>query len=349
MCQEWSIWAMTKGFFQSDPVDHKDATPRTHTGSSKTRLCLSFFVACALGMAGCTPDRGQDKDTPEEAYQTAASHNACANPPDLVHLPDGAVVMGAAAILPEEGPPIRLQISAFAISSSEITNAQFAAFVADTGYITQAERKPDPAMHPDIPADLLTAGSAVFSPPKLGENAFWWRFQAGANWRHPTGPGSSIDDRDNYPVVHIAKEDAERYAAWRGCRLPSEAEWEYAARGGLEGARYDWGEDGAERVKRANTWQGIFPVADSGDDGFTGLAPVACFPANGNGLYDMTGNAWEWVADSDPGFPANGLVKGGSYLCSDNFCARFRPAARQSQETDFSASHIGFRIVCDLE
>lgn len=265
-----------------------------------------------------------------------------------VDLPAGQFSMGSETHYPEEAPVRETAVEPFRVDTSEVTNRRFAAFVEATGYVTVAERQPDPALHPDIPPELLEPGSAVFIAPTV-RNASWWQFVAGASWRRPEGPGSSIEDRLDHPAVHIAYEDARAFADWAGGRLPTEAEWEYAARGGLDGATYAWGEAApGEEGWRANTWQGVFPVANTGDDGFISTAPVGCYEPNGYGLHDMTGNAWEWVAEADPA-RNQGLMKGGSFLCADNFCRRYRPAARHPQELDFSASHVGFRVVYDVE
>ncbi len=298
---------------------------------------------------------------------------------EMIALDGGAFLMGSQEHYREEGPVRRVTVGPFRISKTEITNAEFAEFVAATGYVTTAERKLDPAEHPDWPADLLQPGSMVFAPPEhavsLRDSTAWWRYVLGANWRHPTGPESSIAGLDDHPVVQVSPEDAEAYAKWAGGRLPSEAEWEYAARGGLEGADYVWGEtyDPVDGWK-ANTWQGAFPQKDDAVDGHHGTAPVASFAPNGFGLYDMAGNVWEHVADWwVPGHPKVGerdprgppqqlaarfsppeigprrVVKGGSWLCAPNFCHRYRPAARQPQEMGLGTNHIGFRIVRDGE
>ena len=293
---------------------------------------------------------------------------------DFVHLEGGSFIMGSTEHYAEEGPRRAVTVGPFAIGRTEVTNAQFRTFVEATGYVTMAERDRDPATHPHWPVDLLQAGSMVFAPPvaveNLGDVTQWWRYRPGANWRQPTGPGSSIAGLDDHPVVQVAPEDAAAYAAWAGGRLPTEAEWEFAARGGLEGsAAWDEPYDPVNGWK-ANTWQGVFPTVDDGADGFHGTAPVASFPANGYGLHDMTGNVWEMVADwwvpahpevaqVDPPGPTEELaarfaapevgalrvVKGGSWLCSPTFCARYRPSARQPQEMGLGSNHIGFRIV----
>ena len=291
-------------------------------------------------------------------------------PLDWVQLKGGCFQMGETRIYSEEAPPHEVCIDAFEISRTEITRAQFARFVAQTGYVTRAE-KGWSASDPDGPGIDLPSGAAVFQPAtrQPARNLNWWRWIEGASWRSPNGSASKEPPAD-FPVTHVTREDAIAYAAWAGGRLPSEAEWEYAARGGLDGALFAWPD--AERNARqhkANTWQGLFPVADTADDGFAGLAPVASFPPNGFGLYDMIGNVWEWTATpyapshdprdaerardrgfdgSQPGVPV-GTIKGGSYLCARSYCFRFRPAARQAQDLAYGTSHIGFRIVRDTQ
>ena len=272
----------------------------------------------------------------------------CPAQPDLAlaDIPGGVFVMGADRAYPEERPKREAEVAPFRLMAYEVTNAQFQAFIDATQHVTMAEKAPEPALHPDIPEDLLLAGSAVFIPPTT-RDAYWWQFVADAFWRAPEGPGSDIKARMDHPVVHVAFDDARAYAEWLGGRLPSEAEWEYAARGGLDQATYEWGETPPSTGHpRANTWQGAFPVVDTGSDGYIGSAPVGQFAANGYGLYDMTGNVWEWVGDHDTS-RNSGLLKGGSFLCADNFCRRYRPAAKQQQELDFSTNHIGFRVAFD--
>ncbi len=263
-----------------------------------------------------------------------------------VRIPAGRYVMGSDEGYPEEGPEREVEVSSFEIDRHEVTNAEFAAFVAATGYVTLAERVPDPADYPDVDPAALAPGSAVFAPTNARSDS-GWRFVPGASWRAPMGEGGSIDGLDEHPVVHIAYEDAEAYARWAGRRLPTEAEWEAAARAGGE-TPPDWGVEAAPEERwRANVWQGIFPVVDTGQDGFLGTAPVACYSSDDQGAYDLIGNAWEWTSDSFGGEPGVGVVKGGSFLCSADFCARYRAAARQPLERDFSASHVGFRTVAD--
>jgi len=251
---------------------------------------------------------------------------------------DGPVLVPAGTVmLGEDGsarPGRAVAVPAFAIDRHEVTNRQFAAFVAATGYRTQAERE---------------GASAVFVQPTgqvpLDDAARWWRFVAGADWRHPQGPGSGIAGRGDDPVVHVTREDAEAYARWAGGALPDEAQWERAARGRQHGPAepVGWAFD-KEQKARANVWEGAFPIVDTGADGFKGIAPVGCFGANDFGAYDMVGNVWEWTA----GKGDVGLVKGGSYLCAMNYCANFRPAGFQARERDLGTSHIGFRIAYPL-
>jgi formylglycine-generating enzyme len=290
----------------------------------------------------------------------------------MIWIAGGSFRMGSGAHYPEERPPRKATVSGFWIDRHEVTNAQFARFVAATGYKTMAERGLDAKDYPNLPAEALVPGSMVFFAPakntRVRTNSMdWWRYVPGADWRHPTGPQSSIVAKENHPAVHITHADALAYAAWLGRSLPTEAEWEFAARGGLNGKDFAWGDEQTPEGKwMANSWQGFFPFEDDKSDGHHGTAPVGCYPPNGYGLFDMVGNVWEWAADRyrhghsfrdgtvDPQGPtetrttAGGVVrviKGGSWLCSANFCARYRPAARQPQETDLGASHIGFRTV----
>ena len=264
----------------------------------------------------------------------------------LIALQGGPFVMGSDRAYPEERPKRQTDVDPFRLMAYEVTNAQFQAFVDATDYVTMAELAPESELHPGIPEESLMPGSAVFIPPQE-RGAYWWQFVPNAFWRAPEGPGSDIAARMDHPVVHIAFEDAKAYAEWLGGRLPSEAEWEFAARGGLDQATYEWGETPpSQGHPRANTWQGAFPVVDTGSDGYIGSAPVGQFEANGYGLFDMTGNVWEWVADHDASRNL-GLLKGGSFLCADSFCRRYRPSAKQEQELDFSTNHIGFRVAFD--
>jgi formylglycine-generating enzyme required for sulfatase activity len=318
--------------------------------------------------------------------ETPAAAAAPAPPPGMVWIPGGEFDMGSAApgALDDERPVHRVRVSGFWLDAAEVTNAEFSAFVAATGHVTTAEQVPDaralleqlpPGAAPP-PAAELRAGSLVFAPAAsatLDDHAHsWWRFVPGADWRHPEGPGSDLAGREQHPVVHVSWFDAEAYARWANKRLPTEAEWEYAARGGLAGATYVWGEappDGTT-VSPANIWQGSFPRENSAADRFAGTAPVRSFAANGYGVFDMAGNVWEWCADwyrpdayaaatagataIDPTGPSDSLdpleptvkkrvQRGGSYLCSDVYCTGYRPSARMKCSPDTSLCHTGFR------
>jgi formylglycine-generating enzyme required for sulfatase activity len=261
-----------------------------------------------------------------------------------------------------------MEVGGFWIDPHPVTAGEFRRFVREAGYVTLAERSLDGADYPDADPDLLVPGSVVFrktsGPVPLDDVRNWWEYIPGAFWKKPGGPGTTINGRDRHPVVQVAYEDAEAYATWAGKELPSEAEWEYAARGGLEGAAFAWGDDHFPEGKpMANTWQGEFPWQNLNADGFEGTSPVGSFPPNGYGLYDVTGNVWEWTSDwfrADrseeqspcctppvrPGerFPRK-VIKGGSHLCAPNYCLRYRPAARQGETVDTSTGHIGFRCV----
>jgi formylglycine-generating enzyme required for sulfatase activity len=288
--------------------------------------------------------------------------------------------MGSDAHYPEEAPVHRVSVDGFWMDQHPVTNKEFARFVQRTRYVTVAERRPDPADYPGAREEMLVPASAVFVPPgrpvRLDNPYNWWTYVPGADWRHPQGPGSSVRRRPDHPVVHVAWADVEAYAEWAGKELPTEAEWEYAARGGLDGATYAWGDEltpGGQWM--ANTWQGDFPVHDTGEDGHRGTAPVGCYPPNGYGLRDMIGNVWEWTTDwyqphaeiahacctlenprgggrqesVDPALPdvpiPRRVMKGGSHLCAPNYCRRYRPAARMPQAVDTSTSHLGFRCI----
>lgn len=251
---------------------------------------------------------------------------------EFVEVPGGLLRKGQGAIYPEERPEVEVHVDGFRIQAHEVTNDQFTEFVNATGYVTDAERS--------VIEERPGAGSAVFQGAR-------WHLMREASWRTPEGAGSTIDGKGNWPVVHVSLADAKAYAAWAGGRLPSEEEWEHAARSGLpDGARETSGAFDDTGTPRANTWQGIFPVSNTGSDGFSGAAPAGCFSKDELGLHDMIGNVWEWT--ETPFAPGNNTIKGGSFLCAENFCQRYRPAARQPQEIDFSSNHIGFRIVKDL-
>ena len=289
---------------------------------------------------------------------------------DWVALDGACFQMGETRVYPEEAPRREACVAGFEITRTEITVGQFSAFVEATGYQTRAERGWQATDEPGPGMDMPTGG-AVFHPPQGATpgNLNWWRWDATANWKRPQG-GSGPPAADSHPVTQVTREDAVAYADWAGGRLPTEAEWEYAARGGLDGALLAWDEAETIELKdRANTWQGIFPIANTKADGYDGVAPVASYPANGFGLYDMIGNVWEWTqtpysashsdrdrslagaSGRDPSQPgiAVGTIKGGSYLCATSYCYRFRPAARQAQDLAYGTSHVGFRIVRDAD
>lgn len=329
-------------------------------------------VLILLALAGC------GKPAPKACLATPPVPDPQNRTAGMVKLTGGEFQMGAAPLRPEEGPPQTVKVAPFWIDQTEVTNAAFARFVDATGYRTMAERPLDPARYAHVPAAQRRPASLVFVGAKGARSddpSQWWRVIPGADWRHPEGPGSNIRGKDAWPVVHIAWEDAMAYARWLGRDLPTEAEWEYAARGGLAGKRYTWGDQAQDPAKpRANTWQGVFPVQDLGSDGFRARpAPVGCFPPNGFGLRDMAGNVWEWTRDwfkpgldpvsvieaggppearaldpEDPSAPKH-VVKGGSFLCADDYCFRYRPAARTPGPPDSGASHVGFRTVLRAE
>jgi formylglycine-generating enzyme required for sulfatase activity len=343
----------------------------------KGPLAFTALIGCALMvLAGCdakSPQQVTANQPPPKPCQTSLALPSSANPKaGMVHIQGGTFLMGASAVHGEEGPPAKAKVGSFWIDQTEVTNAAFARFVAATGYVTLSERPLDPKLYPQLSGDQLKPSSLVFvgmlSSSDRSNPAAWWSVIEGADWRRPFGPESSIKGMDQWPVVHIAYQDALAYAKWLGRDLATEAEWEYAARGGLEGKSYEWGDQPQSAAKpRANSWQGVFPVIDSGEDGYKArTASVGCYPANGFGLYDMSGNVWEWTKDwYRPGLsenPVDGpsmdmafdpadqsvpkhVVKGGSYLCSDDFCYRYRPAARSAGPSDSGASHTGFRTI----
>jgi formylglycine-generating enzyme required for sulfatase activity len=298
----------------------------------------------------------------------------------MVRIPGGVFTMGSDVHYPEEAPAHKVNVNGFWMDAHAVTNAEFKRFVDATHYVTLAEKPANAADYPGAKPELLSPHSVVFrktaGPVDMRDVHNWWTYVAGADWRHPRGPGSSIQGLWRHPVVHVAFEDAEAYAKWAGKELPTEAEWEFAARGGLEGAPYVWGEDYMPGGKpMANTWQGEFPHQNLLEDGFEWTAPVGSFPPNGYGLHEMAGNVWEWTTDWyqehakiqhacctldnprggkpeeswDPRTPEvripRRVMKGGSYLCAPNYCQRYRPAARMGQPIDTSTCHLGFRCI----
>ncbi len=312
-------------------------------------------------------------------------------PEGMVWIPGGEFTMGSTVeseslcglpgVTRDALPVHRVYVDGFWMDKTELTNEQFEKFFKATGYVTVAERTPTKEEFPTVPPENLVAGSTVFTPTKnevpLDSYYQWWRYVKGANWLHPEGPQSTIKGKDKYPVVQIAYEDAVAYAKWAGKRLPTEAEWEFAARGGFTGKLYPWGDDFRPSDKpMANTYQGKFPVKDTGADGFASLAPVASFSANGYGLYDVAGNAWEWVSDwyrpdyyaelaktgvvrnpkgppspFDPGEPgsAKRVQRGGSFLCTDQYCSRYMVGTRGKGEVSTASNHLGVRLAMDAK
>lgn len=306
----------------------------------QNRMTLKFWVIAMGVTAGCQSDTAQN-------HMGQSSQSACltdALPPIII--PSGLANIGNNKTYPEEAPARQINVQGFDIDATEVTNAQFSEFINATGYITDAQ-KPQEGF--DVP------GGAVFRLP-TPTNPSWWHFVEGANWQYPEGPdspilGRSIKGREHEPVVQVSIRDARAYAKWAGRRLPTEVEWEYAAQAGAD-TLYVWGEERTPHGKeQANTWQGPFPVQNSNADGFERRAPVGCFKPNAFGLYDMIGNVWEWTDtayETGTAIPQQ-VIKGGSFLCSENYCRRYRASARQPHEADFTTNHIGFRTVKSLE
>ncbi len=291
-------------------------------------------------------------------------------PKNMAWIPGGEFLMGSEDFYPEERPVRRARVDGFWMDEHPVTIGEFRRFVKATGHVTWAEIAPDPEQYPDALPELLVPGSLVFTgtagPVDLSDYRAWWSWMPGADWRHPEGPESTVHGRELHPVTHVAHADAVAYAAWAGKQLPTEAEWERAARGGLEGAVFCWGDEFAPRGRlMANTWQGEFPWQNLRTGRFQRTSPVGRFPANGYDLYDMAGNVWEWTADDfgpagnggvqspccapdgprAAADPARRVIKGGSHLCAPSYCLRYRPAARQGEAIDTTTSHIGFRCI----
>jgi formylglycine-generating enzyme len=343
---------------------------------------LVAVVATASACASKPPERADQASHGPAAGALIASVEASPAgpaPAGMVWIPGGTFSMGCERCgMPDALPVHRVTVSGFWIDETPVTNAQFLRFVEATGYLTVAERRPDPKAFPGVPPAELRPGSLVFSPPAwpvaLDDLSRWWRYVSGASWKQPEGPRSTLQGREEHPVVHVAWEDALAYLKWAGKRLPTEAEYEYAARGGLEGALYAWGNDLKPGGKWAsNVWQGRFPDENRSEDGFVGTAPVRAFPPNGFGLYDMGGNVWQWCSDwyrpdyyavlaastspaRNPGGPdasydpqepgaAKRVVRGGSFLCSESYCTRYLVGSRGKAEISTGASNLGFRAV----
>lgn len=344
---------------------------------SRSPLIKAIFgsVLCLYGMA-CG-----------NSSKVGAPRTSVLPPSGMVWIPPGTFTMGTDDLrsMSNERPAHKVHVDGFWMDEHDITNADFQKFVEATGYVTTAERKPDweelkkqlPPETPKPKDDLLVPGSLVFTPPSqpvpLDNMANWWTWTPGASWRHPEGPKSDLKGRANYPVVQVSWDDALAYAKWAGKRLPTEAEWEYAARGGLEGKRYSWGDEFRPNGRfMANTFQGHFPDKQDPEDGFAGTSPVKSFPPNGYGLYDMGGNVWQWTSDwyrsdtfaedaakggvcgnptgptdsfdpLDPYAPKR-VIKGGSFLCNPSYCESYRPSARRGTPPDTGSSHVGFRL-----
>jgi formylglycine-generating enzyme len=349
---------------------------------------IVFAVVLGVAFAGCgrvntstgpyAPSTAPINPGLPASASTNAAVKADAKPPGpapegMVWIPGGSFWMGADDGAMTDAEPVHeVTVSGFWMDRTEVTNRQFARFVAATGYVTVAERKPDPKDFPDAPPEKLVPGSIVFTPPAgrvaLDEPMMWWSYVPGADWRHPDGPSTGIDGKDDHPAVHICWYDAIAYCKWAGKRLPTETEWEYAARGGKVRNRFVWGNElRPEGAWRANIWQGRFPAQNSSEDGFPRTAPVGSFPPNGFGLVDMAGNVWEWCSDwyrpdyetsqpvdptgpaasfdpDEPGVPKR-VQRGGSFLCTDQYCTRYLPGARGKGAQDSAATHVGFRCV----
>jgi len=318
-------------------------------------------------------------DRRDDAASEAAADPAKARD-GMAWIPGGAFLMGSNDFYPEEAPAHKVAVGGFWMDTHTVTNADFKRFVEATGYVTLVERPVDPADYPGARPEFLVPSSVVFRKTRkavdLRDPYQWWQYVAGANWRHPRGPSSSLQGLWKHPVVQVGFEDALAYAEWAGKALPTEAEWEFAARGGLDGAAYAWGDDYMPNGQAmANTWQGEFPWQNLAQDGYEWTSPVGSFPANGYGLYDMAGNVWEWTTDwyqdhgklqhacctvanprggereasFDPRTPGvqipRRVMKGGSHLCAPNYCRRYRPAARMPQAVDTATCHLGFRCI----
>lgn len=352
------------------------STPTGATSLRRRHFLLGLLAASTLGVAAWLwwAAQATQQHAHHEPLQCAIPAPAAGSPRiGLVWVPGGELELGD-TVYPEESPIRKVKLSGFWIDRTEVTNNDFAAFVAATGYKTVAERVVDPLLHPELPPEMRLPGAVVFINPNSlsgkGSPTQWWRYVPGANWRHPGGLDTDIAGRGAFPVVTVTIEDAQAYAQWKGAVLPSEAQWEWAARGASNTRINEHAQP-----KAANTWQGLFPVANSGEDGFVGLAPAGCYTPNALGLFDMVGNTWELTRDvytashailasealptpeqarpkplvknlSQAAAPAaQHVIKGGSFLCAPNYCMRYRAGSRQGQEDDLAVSHVGFRTV----
>jgi formylglycine-generating enzyme required for sulfatase activity len=344
-------------------------------------LAVAMLVACS----------GKKNEVNTASISPVAEPGEGEAPAGMVWIPGGEFTMGTndPQSYEAERPAHRVRVDGFWMDETEVTNAQFKEFADQTGYVTTAERKPDwPELQKQLPPgtprphdSVMVAGSLVFTPPpyaiNLEDYSRWWKWTPGANWKHPEGPESNLEGRSDHPVVHVSYEDATAYCTWAGKRLPTEAEWEFASRGGHEGQRYSWGDEFTPQGKfMANTFQGVFPGDNSGEDGFSSSAPVKSFPENDYGLYDIIGNVWEWTSDyfnvnyyaqlARDGLTANPkgpdktfdpmepyaikyVTRGGSFLCANDYCVNYRPSARQGTAFDTGISNVGFRCVVSRE
>lgn len=356
-----------------------------HTATTRKALLAALFathLANAAAPEHCDDGISKARLRLSSAPAAVLPASAKMNVSGMIRIAGGEFRMGSDDAMMKDAQPVhRVRVKPFLIDATEVTNAQFAEFVKATKYVTIAERKPRAEDYPGADPALLVPGSVVFTAPShpvsLHDELQWWRFVPGADWRHPEGPDSSIGQRMNHPVVHVAWDDAVAYAQWAGKRLPTEAEWEFAARGGLDRKPYVWGDEFQPHGKiMANTFQGHFPDRNTAADGYRATAPVKSFAPNGYGLYDMAGNVWEWTADwyradyyqqlaskrgvidnpqgptdsADPAEPgiAKRVQKGGSFLCTDQYCTRYMPGSRGRGAPDTGSNHVGFRLVSDL-
>ena len=361
-------------------------TSSAFKGARRTGILAAILLAVCIA-CGSKPDSHEHHATSQPSSDPASSTAVRVNtasapgpaPSGMVWVPGGTFWMGCDNCgMPDALPVHVVAVDGFWMDATPVTNAEFGLFVEATGYVTVAERPLDPSDYPGVPREKLVSGSAVFRPTStpvpLDNPLQWWRYTPGANWRHPEGPSSTIQKRLDHPVVHVAFEDVVAYAKWANKRVPSEAEFEFAARGGLDRNRYPWGNELTPHGKAvANTWQGRFPASDRGEDGYLGTSPVTAFPPNGFRLFDMGGNVWQWCSDwyrpdtyagrlkegaiirnpqgptdsLDPQEPgaAKRVLRGGSFLCTDQYCARYLVGSRGKGEVTSGTSNLGFRLV----